>query len=46
MVISDFHSGEMTAQLSGELGDDNHFEAALESFKITTQPASVPRTGA
>jgi hypothetical protein len=45
MVISDFHSGEMTAQLSGELGDDNCFEAVLESFRITTLLASVPRTG-
>jgi hypothetical protein len=45
MVISDFYSGEMTAQLSGELGDDNTFEAVLESFRITTLLASVPRTG-
>ena len=44
MVISDFQSGKITAQLSGELGVDNRFEAVLESFRITTT-LSVPRTG-
>jgi hypothetical protein len=45
IVISDFHTGDMTAQVSGKLGDDNLIEAVLESFRITTSPAAIPRRG-